>query len=321
MSPFFDRRPARISVALEDTHLERLLKSLHATARSATLATADLCISQIANLLEGDDTADWSLREHRIRTLAQFLSGTCVTALWRERAPGSANAGLLHAAVCIHAGLHHGERISSEVVDWCLRSCAARPEDPTPWAFLMDAYRLLTRRKSDVFFAWSEVTVRDRWNRGAYMSMLAYLSPEEKGSTMAMMEFVDRVKENAPPDAPCASIELRMHVRQFHALKAGGGLNDVMSSHYWRRQSPTSCLDDISDTWPAPGYLRHAQRLDDLNLLAYALVSAEERGQAAQVFDVLRGRATLRPWGETEKASVAAFRQESARCARSSSRA
>ncbi|MCC8339027.1 hypothetical protein LMJ38_24225 [Streptomyces sp. R1] len=322
MSPLFDRHPARISSALEDTRLARLLKSLHSTARSATLATADLCISQVAHLLEqkAGDAADWTVREHRVRTLAAYLSGSRVTALWLERAPDSADANLLHAATCVHLALSGGADIPSEVVDWCTRAGAARPEDPTPWAVLLDAYRLLGGHRSDVFSAWSEATARDRWHRGAYISMLSYLSPREAGSSLAMMEFVDRVKANTPYDGPCASLELRLHVYQFHALRTRDRMNEVLSGHYWRRPAPMSCLEDISTTWPTPGFLRHSQRLDDLNLLAYALVSAEQRREAAPVFAALRGRATLRPWGETEKESMAAFREESIRCARLSPR-
>ncbi|MFE5026242.1 hypothetical protein ACFRAO_23730 [Streptomyces sp. NPDC056656] len=314
MSPIFSTRPVRLSVALEDIPLEKLLKSLRATARSATLATTDLCISQVSNLLEEDTAGDWSLREHRIRVLASFFTGTRVAALWHQRSPRSRHASLLRAAVAVQSGFQHGRQLPEEVVDWCAQACAAGPDDPTPWVVLIDAYRLLSYGQSDTFAAWSEVVARDRWNRGAYLSMLEYLSPAEAGSTMQMLEFTERVTRRAPADAACAAVELRLHAHQFRSLQVRGGTDAVMAGHYWYEHGPQGCLDRIRETWPAPGFLRHAQRLEDLNLLAYALISANRRKQAADVLNVINGRVTMWPWGQTEEHALSTFRTEHDRC-------
>jgi hypothetical protein len=58
----------------------------------------------------------------------------------------------------------------------------------------------------------------------------------------------------------------------------------------------TQALDRSGETWPRAGFLRHAAAFADLNLLAYALVAAERRNRAAEVFGVLAGRVTKLSW-------------------------
>ncbi|MEW2166945.1 hypothetical protein AB0912_28665 [Streptomyces sp. NPDC007084] len=304
-----------MSLALEDGPLGAVLTSPRASARPATEATAGLWTERLTPLLERTVRTDWSVREHRFRVLAAFLAGTRVADLWHAREPRSGDAALLRAAVVVHLARQHGTRPPAEAIDWCGQACAAAPEDPTPWAVLMDVYRRLSYGQEDVLAAWSEAIIRDRWHRGAYLSMLQYLSPAEAGSTMKMVEFVDRVAENAPPDAACASVQLRLHVHRFHALRAEGGLHAATAGRYWSEREAAGHLDSIERAWPQPGFLRHAQRLEDLNLLAYALDAAERREEAAVVFRAIDKRVTLWPWGSTETEALSAFTAAGERCA------
>ncbi|MEU3923216.1 hypothetical protein [Streptomyces sp. NPDC029004] len=59
------------------------------------------------------------------------------------------------------------------------------------------------------------VVARDRWHREAHLQMLNYLSPEEGGSHVQVLDFVDSLRPHMPPNAPTAAVELTAAVNQY----------------------------------------------------------------------------------------------------------
>ncbi|OLZ74710.1 hypothetical protein AV521_03750 [Streptomyces sp. IMTB 2501] len=290
------RKRARLAPELDDQHLGRLLKSLVATARTGTIATTELCVAQMSRLLE-QDPGDWDRRTHRMDVLAGYLAGSHLSRAWVTREPRSADALVLHAWTQVAQARGQGRlEDSAGTVDACLRAAELAPEDPTPWVALLAVARLERREQSQVFGVWNEILVRDRWNREAYLSMLNYLSPEEAGSRVQILEFVDTLRARMPANAPCVGTELTAQILQYHAILGRGGFEALVARNHWAQEMAAQALDRAAHTWSQAGFLRHAKALADLNLLAYALVAADRRGEARSVFEAVGGIVTAWPW-------------------------
>ncbi|MER6126619.1 hypothetical protein ABT173_29190 [Streptomyces sp. NPDC001795] len=290
------RRRAHLAPELDDVDLSRLLKSLQATTSTGTIATTDLCVAQIARLLERH-TGDWDRRTHQMSVLAQYLSESHVARAWATRAPRNAGALVLHAWTQLIRGRAQGRlENATAVTEGCLRAADLAPEDPTPWVVLLGVSRLERRAQPEVFGVWNEVLARDRWNREAYLSMLGYLSPTEAGSRIQVLDFVDAVRARIPENAPCAATELTAEVMQYHSVLARGGVEALMARNHWTHAPAAQALDRAARTWAQPGFFHHAAARADLNLLAYALMAAERRNEARPVFEAIDGTVTAWPW-------------------------
>ncbi|WP_405720658.1 hypothetical protein [Streptomyces sp. NBC_00046] len=97
------RRRPRLVLELDDAALGRLLKSLQATTSTGTIATTDLCMTQVSRLLD-QSRADWDCRTHRLSVLAYRLSASHGPRSWATREPRNASALVLSA----WAQLEHG---------------------------------------------------------------------------------------------------------------------------------------------------------------------------------------------------------------------
>ncbi|MEV7687801.1 hypothetical protein [Streptomyces bungoensis] len=291
------RKRSRLAPELDDQDLGKLLKSLVATARTGTIATTDLCAAQISRLLD-QDARDWDRRTHRLGVLAGYLTETHLPRSWAAREPRNAHALLLHAWTRVARARRQGGAPDDPAgtVDSCLRAAELAPEDPTPWVVLLELARVERREQSQVFGVWNEVLARDRWNREAYLSMLGYLSPEEAGSRVQVLDFVDSLGARMPANVPCAGTELTAQVRQYHTLLARGGVEALVARNHWSHAMAAQALDRVAHTWVQPGFLRHAGALADLNTLAYALTAADRRREAHAVFETLGGVVTPWPW-------------------------
>ncbi|GGY11955.1 hypothetical protein [Streptomyces anandii] len=282
------RNRSRLAPELDDQDLGKLLKSL--------LANTDLCAAQISGLL-GEGRGDWDLRTHRLGVLADHLNETHVPRTWATREPDNADALALYAWARVARARHEGSLANAtEVADDCLRAAEIAPEDPTPWVILLKVARLEHWAQPQVFGVWNEVLARDRWNREAYLSMLGYLSPEEGGSRLQILDFVDSLILRMPANVPCAATELTAHVSQYLAILGRGGVEALVARNHWSNVTAKQALDRVAHTWVQPGFLRHARSLADLNTLAYALMAADRRREAAPVFEVLGGVVTQWPW-------------------------
>jgi hypothetical protein len=290
------RRRSRLAPELDDQELGKLLKSLMATTKTGMIATTDLCAAQISRVLD-QEPGDWDRRTHRMGVLAHYLAETHMPRSWVAREPRNADALGLHAWTQVARARRQGSlEDAAEAVDMCLRAAEIAPDDPTPWVILLEVARLEGRERSQVFGVWNEVLARDRWNREAYFSMLAYLSPEEAGSRVQVLEFVDSLGLRMPANVPCAGTELTAQVLQYHSLVERGGVEALMARNHWSQTMATQALDRVAHTWVQPGFLRHAKALADLNVLAYALMAADRRREAAAVFEALGGVVTPWPW-------------------------
>ncbi|MDC2961330.1 hypothetical protein [Streptomyces gilvifuscus] len=282
------RKRSRLAPELGDEDLGSLLKSL--------LANTDLCAAQISQLLE-EDRGDWDMRTHRLGVLAHYLTETHVPRTWAAREPDNADALALHAWARVARARHLGSlENATGVADDCLRAAEIVPDDPTPWVILLKVARMDHWAQPQVFGVWNEVLARDRWNREAYLGMLGYLSPEEGGSRIQILEFVDSLVLRMPANAPCVATELTAQVGQYLAILGRGGVEALVARNHWSQAAAKQALDRAAHTWVQPGFLHHARSLADLNTLAYALMAADRRREAAPVFDALGGVVTEWPW-------------------------
>ncbi|WP_225823491.1 hypothetical protein [Streptomyces naphthomycinicus] len=313
---FLTRRRKRAILApeLDDQELGRLLKSLRATARTGTIATTDLCIAQMSRLLD-QDPDDWDRRTHRVSVLADFLAASHLPGAWAAREPRNATALVLHAwAQVAQARAEDRRGETADAVESCLRAADLAPDDPAPWVALLRVARWERWRQPQTFGVWNEVLARDRWNREAYMNMLAYLSPEEGGSRLQVLEFVDALGARMPANAPCAATELTAQVFQYQAILGRGGYEALVARTHWSQGMAAQALDRVAHTWVQPGFLRHAKAVADLNLLAYALMAADRRADARPVFEAVGGLVTAWPW-QTGGDPLTEFEQAQSRTA------
>ncbi|MFE1754784.1 hypothetical protein [Streptomyces anandii] len=296
--PFLSRRgrSSRLAPELDDADLGKLLKRLVSTARSSTAGTADLCVAQIARLLR-EEPDDFDRRAHRLSVLAGFLHESYLPATWAKREPRNADALVLRSWADLEQGRSAGGLADAAAV-WkrCLLAAELAPQDPTPWVVMLNVARVEGYARTDVFGVWNEIVARDRWHREAYLSMLAYLSPQEAGSLPQLLEFVDSVRTHMPANAPCAAVELTAHVMQYHSAVARGGAMGLLAGNHWRGPQAAELLDRARVTWPQPSFFSHAAAVADLNLLAYALTAAGRRRESVPVFEAIDGKVTDWPW-------------------------
>ncbi|POX52532.1 hypothetical protein C3489_17700 [Streptomyces sp. Ru71] len=306
--PFFSPRgrTPRLTPELDDADLGKLLKRLQSATRLSMAGGTEICVAQMAQVLEPDDlSAD--RRAHRLSVLAEFLSDSHLPSAWARREPRNPRALLLQAWSELERGRGTG-RMSDAAAAWksCLLAAELDPADPSPWVVMLGIARLERYAEREVFAVWNEIVARDRWNREAYLSMLAYLSPQEAGSLGQVLEFVGTLRTRMPANAPCASVELAADIMQYHSALARGGAEALLARNHWNGSRVSQFLDRALVTWPSPAFFSHAAAIADLNLLAYALNAAGGPRETAPVFDAIGGRVTSRPWN-ADGDPVAAF--------------
>ena len=229
--------------------------------------------------------------------LADFLAGSHLPQSWARREPNNSSALVLHAWTQLARGRAQGHlEDTAVVVDSCVRAAELAPDDPTPWVVLLGVARLERWEQSQAFGVWNEVLARDRWNREAYLTMLGYLTPEEGGSRIQVLDFVDALCARMPANMPCAATELTAQVFQYHSVLDRGGFEALVARNHWSQAMAAQALERVVHTWVQPGFLRHARAIADLNLLAYALMAADRRHEARPVFEALGGIVTAWPW-------------------------
>ncbi|WP_411104037.1 hypothetical protein [Streptomyces sp. cmx-4-9] len=288
------RRKPRLAPELDDLQLGKVIKALEGPPSPGL---ADLHIAQVERLL-ADTGSDWDRRSHRITVLARYSADSHVVRSWAARQPRNADALILRAeADLVHGGRQGDLADARQTLDSCYRAAELQPADPAPWVALLGALRLLRAPSEEVFPVWREAVARDVWNREAHLRMLGYLSPEECGSHMQVLEFVDAVRPRMPADAPTVGIELTATLRRHrHVAADEDALTAVMARRHWAGAQAATVLDRAHHHWTRPGFLHHAAARADLNMLAYALVQANRIRHAAEVFPLLDGVVTAWPW-------------------------
>lgn len=290
------RNGARLTPELDDGELGKLVKMLRDSSAWGTIGAAELGAARVGGLLKRNP-GDWDRRAHRVSVLAHVLSDSNLPVDWATREPNNVDALVLHAwAQLVRGRRQGGLGDAAAVLEACHRAAELNQHDPTPWVVLLGVYRLERYPRKDVFALWQEVLSRDRWHREAHLSMLEFLSPDEGGSHMHVLEFIDALRAQMPANAPCAAVELTAHVMQYHTVLDRGGMEALLARNHWSQPAVSQALDRAYDTWRKPGFFHHAAALADLNLLAYALITANRKQEATQVFQLLNGRVTHWPW-------------------------
>ncbi|MFF7853401.1 hypothetical protein [Streptomyces sp. NPDC007904] len=304
------RRP-RIAPALDDEGLARVLGRLGkrgGSGRAPDVALVSAALEEAGH--------DWDRRGHRASVLAEATADTGLSAAWLGREPQNADALLFHSWTALARGLRDGRlEDAGQVVEQCHRAAELRPEDPLPWVVLLGVARVERFTQNDVNAVWREATGRDRWHREAYLQMLAYLSPEEGGSSAAVLDFVDVVRTRIPANAPCAAVEVTAAVRQYQGLLATGGVRAMTAGQLWDGGQVAAALDQAATLWAKPGFFQHAAAQADLNVLAYALCAAGRAADAHHVFQALQGVVTPWPWN-VDGPALQRFEQHQAKAER-----
>ncbi|PWI42766.1 hypothetical protein [Streptomyces sp. ICBB 8177] len=287
------RGTPRLAPELDDAALGRVRKQLEAASSPGALS---IRVDQVEQVLR-DAGTDWDRRMHRLVVLAR-AADPAVAQSWRRRHPQQPDPVMFGAWVDLVRGRWQGALADPRaLIDDCYRAADLAPDDPGPWVALLGALRTMARPLNEVLPIWREATARDPWNREAHLQMLGYLSPEECGSHVQVLDFVDSVRSAVPPDAPTAGVELIALVERHLRTVSSGGLNALMATRQWAQPQVAAALDQALTDWLKPGFLTHAAAIADLNLLAYALVQANRGLDAAQVFQAIGGLVTPWPWG------------------------
>ncbi|MER6109981.1 hypothetical protein ACWGPD_34160 [Streptomyces hirsutus] len=306
------KRP-HLAPALDDVALARVLRQV--SKRGGGVKSTE--VNLVAAFLE--ETGDnWDRRSHRVTVLAGETaeSKSDLASAWLTREPKNPDALVFNSWVGLMRGLRdrHLED-AAQLVTQCHRAAELRPADPLPWVALLGMARLERYPQSEVNAIWREATGRDRWHREAYLQMLAHLSPEEGGSSAAVLDFIDVVRARIPANAPCAAIELTAAVRQYQGLVAQGGVRAMTAGQLWEGGQIAASLEQAASLWAKPGFFQHAAAQADLNVLAYALCAAGRAVDANHVFEALQGTVTPWPWNDDGPA-VQRFEQHKAKAER-----
>jgi hypothetical protein len=290
----FRRRTAaapRLAPELDDAALGRVLRALGGAHGAGP---QDILTVQAEQLLR-DAGTDWDRRGHRVVVLAG--AAPALARRWRAKHPHSADALVLHAWADVLTGRLTGRLDdAAATADTCRRAAEAAPADPTPWVALLAALCLERRTSAALTPVWQEIAARDPWNREAYLTIFVHLSPDGQGSQAARREFLDDVVTVMPPHAPPACLPLAAAVDQYHRELDGSGMSILVAARYWEQPQHTALLDRTAEQWLRPGHLRHAARVADLNLLAYALARAGRTEEAARAFLATENLVCPWPW-------------------------
>ncbi|QKV93088.1 hypothetical protein HUT19_16130 [Streptomyces sp. NA02950] len=280
---------------LDDEPLGKVRRLLESPP-SPGVPVVDFRATQIERVLS-EAGNDWDRRTHRISVLADVVAHTQLAESWVTRQPHNPVALTFQMWVTLAR-----ERIgpagveARSAIDACYRIAELRPYDPVPWIALLGILRQLRRESRDVFAIWKEATARDPWNRKAHLQMLGYLSPEECGSSAKMLDFAEVSRLHMPADAPATGVELVATIECHRRNVSRGGLNALLTRHWWTQFGAARVVDQALARWTEPGFLRYAAALADLNALAYALVQAGRLPDAAKVFRMTGRVATVWPW-------------------------
>ncbi|MFI9545800.1 hypothetical protein ACIHAR_18050 [Streptomyces sp. NPDC052016] len=241
-----------------------------------------------------DAGGDWDRRGHRVTVLAG--AAPAPARRWRLKHPRSADALVLHAWADVLTARLTGRLDAAATLDTCRRAADAASADPTPWVALLAALCVEGRTSAALTPVRKEIAARDPWNREAYLTILVHLSPDGQGSQAARREFLDDVLTVMPPHMPPACLPLAAAVDQYHRELPGSGLSALVAARYWEQPQNARLPDRIAAQWLQPGHLRHAARVADLNLLAYALANAGRTEEAGRAFHATENLVCPSPW-------------------------
>ncbi|MET8246404.1 hypothetical protein ABZV31_19480 [Streptomyces sp. NPDC005202] len=259
--------------------------------------------------------ADWPVRGHRIRLLAQACAGSSTAESWLAAEPRSADALVLRAAtetarafnLAIAAG--RGVPIEQSRVDAavlaCLHAAEACPEDPTPWISLISVARLYPAgvRQQELARWWDELHRRDRYSVEGHLQVLRYYSARWHGTHGLMYDFARDAAGVAPPGCALPVLVQYARVEEFrYVLEGAKGQQAAMGfGQHWNHDG---AVGEVRRTWERWIQGRGDVAVDpvelrDLNYLAHAACYAGATDIGAALLRMLGRRATRTPWSYT----------------------
>ncbi|MEU9113621.1 hypothetical protein AB0D04_18040 [Streptomyces sp. NPDC048483] len=297
MSAFIRRRRKgslpRLAPELDDVTLGKVRRRVETCWDRGSLDFAVMAL--LSNVID-DAGQDWDRKAHRLEVLAGS-AGRALPGIWREHKPNDQGALLLHAwSDVVQARQQGSVGDLSDVRASCRRAAELLPADPIPWTLHLATLRLERRPTRELSPIWREIKARDPWNREAHLQALGYLSPEECGSSVLVLDLLDGLRAEMPPNAPTAALELTAIVRNHQRAVAVGGLMALGAAEIWRRPDVAKALDQAAQDWTTPGFLTHAAAVADFNLLAYALLKSTRPTEAATALRATGAVATPWPW-------------------------
>ncbi|MGC5330664.1 DUF4034 domain-containing protein [Micromonospora sp. DT62] len=187
-------------------------------------------------------------------------------------------------------------QLARQVNDLAMRLA---PDDPTPYVSLLDLMIGQSTPREDVEETWRELTRRDPWHREGHLLKLTYHCRKWSGSHEAMFGFARSVAAAAPAGSPLHVLPVQAAAEwalweQERASQAGSA--DEVSQRW--RQDPVmqSDLDNALSRWFHQPATRHADWLNDANILAYGLARTGRDADAAPVFASIGRYVTSVPW-------------------------
>lgn len=276
---------------LDDADLGRVLK--HALRRSA--GQFEMTLTSAMQVIE-DSGTDWDRKGHRLGVLASTVGRGLPRTLGRRHAEHQGML-LLHTWTQVLQARRDGAQLDlATVQDACYRAADQQAEDPNPWIVLLGALRQNRRPRVELAPVWQEIMARDPWNRQAYLEILGYLSPDECGSSVQIVELIDELRQRMPPDVPTVALELTAIARRYRRTVAEGGPEALHASQIWTRADSEHALTVAARSWTRPGFLSHAAAVADLNILAYGLLKAARMDEASAALQATGALATAWPW-------------------------
>ncbi|GAA3207701.1 hypothetical protein MTQ10_28615 [Streptomyces sp. XM83C] len=258
--------------------------------------------------------ADWEVRGHRVRMLAEACADRSAVEMWLAAEPDSADALVLRAAtetsrvfrlaIAAGRGVPVEQRRLDSAVRACLAAAEAAPDDPTPWVSLISVARLYPAgvRRGELARWWDELYRRDPYSGEGHLQVLHYYSARWHGTHGLMYDFAREAAGAAPEGSPLPVLVQYARVEEYrYALDAAGGDRGAVGLGHFGHDGAVS---DVRRTWQRwisarpPGPVTPAE-LRDVSCLAHAACLAGVRDVAAELLRLLGRRATRTPWSYT----------------------
>ncbi|MCX4721867.1 hypothetical protein OG818_39890 [Streptomyces virginiae] len=250
---------------------------------------------------------DWDRRTHRMRLLAQYTAGTTIAEEWNTARPGDPDALVLRADTevlrCFNLAVAAGDpgAVGRHRLDMALRTCLhaadAHPRDPMPLVSLLTIARLYPHGHQQFEHWWKELKSRHQDNREAHNQALRHLSARWHGSHGTMYDFARDAVASTALGSPLAVLLQVARLEEYrYRLEHEGDMALFLRRHW----SDDVALADTRRTWDFwvvnwDGIYR-AQDVADFNYLLHATCVGGLYSEAAFLFKLLAGQATVVPW-------------------------
>lgn len=252
---------------------------------------------------------DWDLRARAVEALAAVAAnddGWLVT--WQAARPDDGHAavvdcaartalawqlrGKASAANTTAKQVEDFRRVLTDAETAAKRAVSALPDDPTPWATMLEIARGLAYDHAEFDRVWQELVQRAPLHRRGHEAALEYWSARWQGSHERMFAFAQQAADQSPS---LSTLVLR-----------AAQDTSVSDAKVWRRPAVRAALDILLE-WLETDGANSVNARDDLGFAAVALVENERGADAVRMFRRLGTYAGGAPWCEWWSIPVAGF--------------